>query len=98
VAMMNPTDPKQTVFGLLEEPRGHNLLVQHTSPPAWENTWLFKIPWIGPILNLCVLIFGKYNTKYEDVADLLAGDLASGSSEWVGKKVGMRDKDKVKAV
>ena len=97
VAMMNPADPKQTTFDLLEAPRGHNLLLKHTSPPAWENTWLFKIPWIGPILNLWVLILGKFNTKYEDVADFMAGDLENGSSsEWVGKKVGMKDKDKVK--
>ncbi|KAH8588396.1 hypothetical protein B0O99DRAFT_361347 [Bisporella sp. PMI_857] len=96
VGMMYPTNPKQTIFHLLESPRNHNLLLQHTSPPAWDTTWLFKIPWIGPYLDLWVVILWSGGTKYEDVADFLAGDLESGSDEWVCKRVGMRDKDKLK--
>lgn len=98
VTKMYPANPKETMFDLLKAPRGHSLLLKHTSPPAWEYTWMFKIPWIGPILNLWYLILVEYNTILEDVADFIAGDLESGSSsEWVGKKVGMRKKDKVKA-
>lgn len=109
VAMMVPSKPayspvshgpgsssKENLFGLLQAPHPHNLLLKADSPPAWENTWLVKIPWIGHFLNIFAVMFSQYKTKLEDVADFLAGDLASGSDEWVGKKVGMKDKAKIK--
>ena len=47
-------------------------------------------------MNIAFIILTVCTMKYEDVADLLAGDLASGSEEWVGMKVGMKDKIKMK--
>jgi len=109
VAQMVPSNPafapftppprrpnKEGVFGLLDAPQPHNLMLKATAPPAWENTWLLKIPWIGPYLNLFVIVLWQYQTKYEDVADFLAEDLKSGSEEWVGLKVGMKEKGKLK--
>jgi hypothetical protein len=54
------------------------------------------IPFIGVFLNLWVVIFGQYTTTYEDVADFLAEDLEVGSEKWIGKRVGMKDKEKIK--
>jgi hypothetical protein len=88
--------PNQGQFGLLDTPNHHNLLLKATSPPAWEDSWVRRIPFIGMFLNFLVVVLGQYNTKYEDVADFLAEDLESGSKEWVGMRVGMKDKEKVK--
>ena len=96
VAMMFAANSKQGKFELLDAPCHHNLLLKATSPPAWENTWLTKIPVIGFYLNLWILVFFSFDTIYEDVADMLAADLESGSKEWIGMKVGMHDKRKLK--
>jgi len=37
----------------------------------------------------------EYETTYEDVAEFLAGDLEWGGEEWVGKKVGMKEKERM---
>jgi len=94
IAMMSPTNPKQGVFELLDAPQRHDLLVKATSPPGWERTWLGSVPLIGPYLNVFYAGLVTYRTKYEDVADFLADDLESGSDEWVGKKVGVKQKSK----
>lgn len=98
VAMMYPTKPRQTVFDLLEAPLLHNLVLEADSAPGWEDTWLKNIPWIGLSLNMFINVLRSYGTYYEDVADFLAGDLASGGEEWMGAKVGMKDKGKMKSV
>lgn len=94
---MKPANPNQGVFELLDTSSHHNLLLKAKSPPAWEDTWLRTIPIIGMFLNFLVVVLGQFNTKYEDVADFLAEDLESGSEEWVGMRVGMKDKEKIKA-
>jgi hypothetical protein len=88
VALMFPANPKQGTFELLDAPRHHNLILKATSPPGWENTWLTKIPVIGYYLNLWVVVLFSFSTIYEDVADMMAADLESGSKEWIGMKVG----------
>lgn len=57
-----------------------------------------SLPFIGVYLNLWVVIFGQFGTKYEDVADFFAEDLENGSQEWVGLRVGMKDKEKIKTM
>ena len=96
VGIMVPANPKQVTFDLLNAPKPHNLLLKASYPPGWQNTWLLNIPWIGVTLNMAFIILTACTTKYEDVADLLAGDLASGSEEWIGMKVGMKDKVKMR--
>ena len=98
VAGMRPADPKQGAFQLLDGPRHHNLVLRAFTPPAWENTWVMSIPLIGVFLNLLVVLFGQYMTALEDVGDFLAEDLESGSDEWIGKRVGMKDKKKIKDI
>lgn len=94
IGIMDPLNPKQGVFELLDKPHHHDLLVKATSPPGWEKTWLGSVPLIGPYLNWLYVGLVIYRTKYEDVADFLAEDLESGSEEWVGKKVGVKQKSK----
>jgi hypothetical protein len=96
VAVMHPADPQQKTMDVLEAPRGHNLALKASVPPEWENTWLVHIPYFGLGLNLWWNVVLSYSTILEDVADFLADDLAIGSEEWVGLKVGMKDKRKMK--
>lgn len=95
VSAMYPLDPKQGLFEPLETPRNHNLLLKASSPPAWEGSWAEKIPFIGRYLEFWVCLL-SYWTIYEDVADFLAEDMGIGSEEWIGLRVGMKDKRKVK--
>ena len=55
-----------------------------------------RIPLVGYHLNLWFIVFFSLATVYEDVADMLAADLESGTEEWVGMMVGMCDKAKLK--
>ena len=90
VAIMKPVYP---TIEPLAQPRTHGLLVKAGSPPGWEDHWVRDIPLVGPYLNLIVEI-SNYTTKLEDVADLVAEDLESDGPEWVGKRVGMKERRK----
>ncbi|KAH8787045.1 hypothetical protein F5882DRAFT_461726 [Hyaloscypha sp. PMI_1271] len=92
VTRMVPLDPKQGLFEPINASQSHDLLVGATAPPAWESTWLGSVPLIGPPLNAIYVCLVLYPTKYEAVADLLAEDLEKENSEWIGKKVGMKEK------
>lgn len=88
VAIMRPAG---TSIEPLKEPRGHGLAVGVGSPPAWHDSWLRYIPFVGVYLNLIQAIM-SYTTKLEDVADLIAEDLAQpGESKYVGELVGFKD-------
>lgn len=97
VGFMNPANPQQKSMDLLEEPWGHNLALKATVPPGWEATWFSQVPFVGLGLDLWYQVVWQYRTTLEDVADLLAGDVGSGSNQWVGMKVGMKDKKKMKS-
>lgn len=88
VAIMRPAHP---TIELLASPRNHNLIVGHTSPPGWKDHWVRNVPVVGPYLNLLYEIM-YYTTSLEDVADFIAADLESGSQDWIGKKVGAKEK------
>jgi hypothetical protein len=94
--MMHPANPKQGVFQPLKAPEPHNLVVKATVAPGWESSWLEKVPLIGRYLYVWLFAVWTYTTKYEKVADFLAEDLERGSEEWVGMKVGYKEKGKVK--
>jgi len=96
VAQMSPADRnnKKGPFKLLDNPQTHDLLLEANSPPGWEKTWLGSIPFFGPYLNVIYLGLVVYRTKYEDVADFLAEDLEKEDSQWIGKKVAMKEKSK----
>jgi len=85
---------KQGQFEPLDAPIPHDLLVKANSPPGWEKTWVERIPLIGVYLNPLYMILVHYQTRYEAVADFLAKDLEKEDSEWIGKKVGVKEKSK----
>lgn len=90
--MMCHEDPKRKIYDLLESPNTHNLLTQASIPPSWHDTWWNKIPIIGRVINIAVITLKYYWATYESVADLLAEDLEKESEEWIGKKVGYKQK------
>jgi hypothetical protein len=45
-------------------------------------------------LNPLYMILVHYQARYEAVADFLAEDLEKEDSEWIGKKVGVKEKSK----
>ncbi len=90
VAMMTPTLP---AIVPLDEPQRHKLILKADMPPAWEDHWVKSIPLVGVYLNL-IWEAGRYTTELEDVADFLAEDLKVERKEWVGRKVGMKEKEK----
>lgn len=90
-AMMYPENGKQGPFELLDAPRPYGLLASAGSPPGWEKTWLERVPLIGMFLSTLYIGLVVYRTKYEAVADFLAEDLERESSEWIGKKVGLKE-------
>jgi len=91
---MYPSNRKQGLFEPIVSRKSHDLLVKAGSPPAWETTWLECLPFIGHFLNFFYIFITRFQTKYEDVAEFLAEDLKTGSGEWVGKTVGVKQKSK----
>ncbi|TVY38997.1 hypothetical protein LOCC1_G006872 [Lachnellula occidentalis] len=96
VGNMQPLDRQQTVFEPLNAPRPHNLLLGVTTVPAWVDSWWIHVPLIGNFLNIWIVLVSQYSTKYEAAADFLAEDLEKGSEEFVGLRVGMKEKYKSK--
>lgn len=88
------SDRKPGPFELLDTPIPHDLLVKATSPPGWVKTWVERIPFIGVYLAPFYMVMVHYRTKYEAVADFFAEDLEKEDSEWIGKKVGVKEKSK----
>ncbi|EEA22902.1 hypothetical protein TMatcc_001766 [Talaromyces marneffei ATCC 18224] len=72
-----------------------DLVVQADSPPLWSQKFV-KIPLIGGYLN--VLSQGQdYFATMESIVDVIAGDLEKGlDSEYVGKRVGVKEKSRIK--
>lgn len=70
-------------------------MVQADSPPLWSQKFV-KIPLIGGYLN--VLSQGQdYFATMESIVDVIAGDLEKGlDSEYVGKRVGVKEKSRIK--
>lgn len=91
VAFMDPANRTKGQFESFDGPQPHHLLVKASYPPCWIDSPLVHIPLIGPGLNIGLGILRNLDTTYEDVADFLAADLDSGSQEWVGLKLGIKD-------
>jgi putative NADH-flavin reductase len=88
VAIMTPTSD---LVDVLEQPRGNGLVVSKGELAAYQPHWVTRVPVVGKYLDVFAQIFA-YTTKLEDVADLIANDLAQkGRSEYVGELVGMKD-------
>ena len=72
----------------------NNLVLKADAPPAWSETFR-RIPLIGNLLN--VASQGQsYFAVLEDCVDVIAADLEKGlKSEYIGKRVGAKEKSKV---
>ena len=90
VAMMKPA---LSEVEPLAAPRRDNLVLMADEPPGWVDSWIRNVPVVGDYLNLLLMI-PQYTTELEDIADVLAADLESRSEEWVGRKVGMKQRKK----
>lgn len=80
-----------TDLKLLENPRKLNLLTKADVGPQWKDHWLSGMPIFGRYINT-MAAYASSMTDLEDCADLIAEDLASGSSKWNLRKVGVKQK------
>ncbi|KAH8664743.1 hypothetical protein BX600DRAFT_437277 [Xylariales sp. PMI_506] len=72
-----------------------NVIAKADSPPGWRNT-LHWVPLIGNYLNI-IAQAGGYMGTIKDPIDFIAADFKKGlHSEFVGKRVGFKLKEKVK--
>lgn len=64
------------------------------SPPAWVEKYR-RVPLIGNYLNIMAQAQSYYAVQ-ENCVDFMAADLEKGlESEWIGKRVGVKEKSKV---
>ncbi|CAG8976125.1 hypothetical protein HYALB_00002407 [Hymenoscyphus albidus] len=74
-----------------------NLVAKSDAPPAWTERFRC-VPLIGNYLNVMAQSQSCFSVL-ENCVDFMAADLEMGlRSEWVGKRVGVMEKSKVKAV
>ncbi|CAG8957217.1 hypothetical protein HYFRA_00009419 [Hymenoscyphus fraxineus] len=74
-----------------------NLVAKADAPPAWTEKFR-GVPLIGDYLNVMAQS-QSYFSVLENCVDFVAADLEMGlRSEWIGKRVGVREKSKVKAM
>jgi hypothetical protein len=89
VAMMKPAS---STIAPLAAPRAHQLIAKAETVAGWEDYWVKKLPGVGSWANLMLHVVHGYTTLLEDVADFLAEDLESESQQWVGNKVGIKQR------
>ncbi|KUJ23800.1 uncharacterized protein LY89DRAFT_633492 [Mollisia scopiformis] len=72
-----------------------NLVARANAPPAWTQKFRW-VPLIGNYLN--VMVQGQsYFAVLENCVDFIAADLEKGhKSEWIGKRVGVKEKSAIK--
>jgi hypothetical protein len=71
-----------------------NLVAKADSPPAWVEKYR-GVPLIGNYLNILAQVQG-YFAVLENCVDFIAADLEKGlESEWIGKRVSVKEKSKV---
>lgn len=72
-----------------------NLVAQADAPPAWVEKYR-TVPLIGNHLNILAQA-QSYFSALENCVDFIATDLEKGlGSEWIGKRVGVKEKSKVR--
>ncbi|KAK9365626.1 hypothetical protein V1509DRAFT_371610 [Lipomyces kononenkoae] len=85
---MNPRST-EFVVPVKDAPSG-GLTATATVPPHWKDFWFRRIPFVGSFFGVLANA-SRYTTTLEDNAAFIANDLAKGSDEFVGKKVGVWD-------
>lgn len=88
--------PRTKEIDVLERPVGNRLVVKADEMIDWQGSWIGNVPVVGRFLELMWGV-SQYSTYLDDVADLIAEDLASGKKGFVGRLVGMKDPEKMKA-
>jgi hypothetical protein len=82
-------------FPPLTDVSASNLVAKADAPLAWVETYR-TVPLIGNYLNV-IAQAKSYYSIIEDCVDFIAADLEKGlKSEWIGKRVGIKEKSKVK--
>lgn len=72
----------------------NNLVAKADAPPAWSEKYR-RIPLIGNYLNIMAQA-QSYFAVLENCVDFIAADLEKGlQSEWVGKRVGVKERSKI---
>lgn len=72
-----------------------NLVAKADAPPAWVGKYR-NVPLIGNYLNIMAQAQSYYSVL-ENCVDFIAADLEKGlESEWIGKRVGVKERSKVK--
>ena len=70
-----------------------NLVAKADAPPAWVEKYR-SVPLIGNYLNIMAQA-QSYFAVQENCVDFMAADLEKGlQSEWIGKRVGVKEKSK----
>jgi len=71
-----------------------NLVAKADVPPAWAEKYR-KVPLIGNYLNVMAQA-QSYFSVLENCVDFMAADLDKGlESEWIGKRVAIKEKSKL---
>ena len=71
-----------------------NLVAKADAPPAWVDKYR-SVPLVGNYLNIMAQA-QSYSAVLENCVDFIAADLEKGlESEWIGKRVGVKEKSKV---
>jgi len=71
-----------------------NLVAKADAPPAWVEKYR-RVPLIGNYLNIMAQA-QSYYAVLENCVDFMAADLEKGlKSEWIGKRVGVKEKSKI---
>ena len=80
--------PSSKTITLLDIPRGNPLNASADEPPGFQNSFLHRIPYLGPFISIIGNAF-RYATTLEDCADFIAADLERGDMKFVGHRVGV---------
>ncbi|KAI5478794.1 citrate synthase [Pseudohyphozyma bogoriensis] len=77
VAIMRP---RSKTIAPIPQRQAHGFVVQKQVAAGYVFHWITHVPFVGAFLNLCWEMV-NYTTKLEDVADLIAEDLALGDRQ-----------------
>jgi len=74
---------------ILEQPRKREFMMKADVPPELTNPLYGKLPLVGGYLSTFNTMV-NHVTTLEENADFMAEDLASGSQQWIFRRVGVK--------
>jgi hypothetical protein len=72
----------------------NKLIAKTVVPPVWNDSWMKHIPLIGRSI-VAGMNASRYVTTLEQNAELIASDLASENSRFIGTTVGVIDASRI---